>query len=117
MSTHELFCCPICEEPISITNRNGKVEKRYKPASGIVVMLGYSHGGWGSRENWIDYSNVICADCFATLEAMFAPAVEFIRSHGRRKGDQVSSVRSDEPSSAGREQPLLRALPSLRGKG
>lgn len=118
MATHTLHCCQICEQPVEITGGQyiNVVEKRYTGKHAIVLTLGYSNGGWGHRQNWLETGEMscVCNDCFRQVEALSKPLVEFIRNRGKREGDKIQPVRRDEPSSERRGTSLLRFLPSFR---
>lgn len=55
--------CDLCRK---LTTDEGKL---LEPLHGFCVSLGYSMGGWGSRQNFTpEKSYVICSTCFAKVK-------------------------------------------------
>lgn len=64
MGRTELQTCELCELPISMS---GVFRRQINAVHGIVITLGYSKGGWGSRNNDIDFSGEVCQECYDLL--------------------------------------------------
>lgn len=109
MTQYTLHTCPICEQPIEVT-KHGKVLDRRSRKEGCKIELGFSRGGWGFRQDWLNFSGEICGECFDEVGRLLEPAVSFVRSGGGRKSDNISPVWSNEPSPSRREISVLRAL-------
>lgn len=87
MAIVSMQCCAICDQ--ALEGRDGrkgatreKVTVRRK--DGLVVTVGWSRGGWGRRENAIDFSDEVCGDCFDKALELLQPALEFIQPRGAR---------------------------------
>lgn len=107
MGSQTLHTCPICGEPMFIA---GDHAKKFKDRFGFVLTVGYSVGGWGHRQNHINFSDEICLDCYTALGEMLTPAIEFIQRSGLRQGDPVQPVQRTQLPSKRRFGALLRFL-------
>jgi hypothetical protein len=62
MKTTNLYC-DFCKK---ITTQE---DKKLEPLHGFRVELGYSRGGWGSRQDFVrPQSAEICSECFGKVE-------------------------------------------------
>lgn len=115
--THSIECCDWC----------GKVLEGIRgDRHGMLVTLGFSKGGWGSREDFINQSKEVCSECFAIYTEMAAAfkhalakrkdvnkptiRVQHPNNPEWREGDPVRDVRNDQPSPNGRFRKILRLL-------
>jgi hypothetical protein len=96
-------CCDLCHAPI-------KGDKH-----GIVITLGRSLGGWGRREDLLNWSGEVCPKCHEEYSKIAAAAAVWIEKRGGCRAPtiiitehDVSTMPSDESSPGGREAPLLR---------
>lgn len=64
----ELIRCPICE--VVVGTKEGAREERFEPVHGICWSgMGYSLGGWGSRQDFgRDFTGEVCSHCFTNLK-------------------------------------------------
>lgn len=117
----QLEFCPICEKLLSIGDGWG--EKRIEPVHGFCIEVGFSAGGWGSRQDIIRrFSEEICHECFVEV----SKGVEFIKEIFKARdginrpdisattgGDNMPSVRDDKLSSDGCFTKVLRKLSQI----
>lgn len=59
--------CPVCNKVVAIEGPTKK--EKIEPVNGICWSdIGFSKGGWGSRENFIQsFSREVCISCFDQL--------------------------------------------------
>lgn len=76
---HEIETCPLCNVVIKLSdNLIGKVPR--KPRNGLAVVIGYSYGGWGFRENRIKFGEEICVDCFEHAMQLSDSLINFLKN-------------------------------------
>lgn len=63
MSRASLKLCDLCERPLEGYHPRLGI-RSLEPKQGLVVTIGYSDGGWGSRRNHINFSGEVCLDCY-----------------------------------------------------
>ena len=55
--------CGLCGQPLKAWHPS--LGRGYLTRTeGLLVTVGYSRGGWGHRENLIDWHDEVCGDCF-----------------------------------------------------
>lgn len=87
MAIVSMQCCALAAVPplerlVAKGAAREKVTVRRK--DGLVVTVGWSRGGWGRRENAIDFSDEVCGDCFDKALELLQPALEFMQPKGPR---------------------------------
>ena len=75
----EYRLCPVCDKVISIGDKIIFDKKDVHSLYGIQLVVGYSKGGWGSREESLNFSEEVCAECFAVLIKKASELVEILR--------------------------------------
>lgn len=112
MPTHryEVQTCARCDRPIGCS-QNLRETLTLQPRMGLAITIGFSEGGWGSRQNHVDYAKEVCADCYAEAIAVCRPIIEYLSRPPERRGDHVQPVRGDELERERRAPPLLRSVP------
>ncbi len=77
MSRHEVMKCDNCRCDI-----NTKIRHKYTP---IIIEVGYSEGGWGSRKDLIDKDTFdLCDKCYTDFTEALTPILNRIKLY--RKG-------------------------------
>lgn len=117
MADVRIQCCDVCGRPLSHYDARSREQRDHTRKEGLKIELGYSRGGWGRRQDWLDFSGEVCGECFDAAGALLQPIIDFIRNRGERPSDQAA-VRPSELAPEGRRKSLrgvLRALPSGRG--
>ncbi len=95
-STAHLYLCPICSAPIEIT---GAISRKFQYKNGIVLNFGYSKGGWGFRQNSIDFSSEVCVECFEAFVPLVEKIIETKDSRdGINAGKQGDTDTSQRPN-------------------
>jgi hypothetical protein len=85
----------------------------YGEKHGLVITLGFSNGGWGYRQNAVDFSGEVCALCRTEAQKVFDYCQTVIRNFRGRSVDNVSPMRTDEPQPERRSAQVLRGVRSL----
>ena len=55
---------------------------------GLVVTFGYSPGGWGQRQNLVNWSGEVCDHCYRLLGVVMAKVW----------GDRLAAIRAGQPA-------------------
>lgn len=119
MASVTVQCCDLCKAPLAITDERQNpwgTKKSVQRAEGFLLTMGYSQGvgGWGRRQNAVNFSGVICGECFDAASEVYRAAERFLRDRGGRPLDPPS-VWTSEPSPGGRESPVRRLLRKISG--
>lgn len=109
----EITLCDLCQRPLSGPNISRRMH-------GTCITLGYSLGGWGSRQNHVEWSGEICEICYAEYETIAQAVKIWLQKRNGLRAPKiiiqerdVYVVQTDEPSSNGCEKPVLRQLPCV----
>lgn len=63
MARATMDLCDLCLTPLEgYSPKTGRVVGKLK--QGLVVVVGYSNGGWGYRKNHINFSGEVCKKCY-----------------------------------------------------
>lgn len=109
----EITLCDLCQSPLA-----GPGIARTK--HGAIIGMGHSNGGWGHRENSVQWSGEICETCYAEYTIIVGAVQLWLR---KRKGvraptiiireHNVSIVQEDELQPNGHPPAVLRQLPHV----
>lgn len=81
--------CPLCAK---ITQFG---DKKIADMNGLYFQVGYSDGGWGRRQDYIDFSDEICLECYGLL---VIHVNRFVAVFNSRKGcnhEELQIVKKD----------------------
>lgn len=85
-------CCDLCNAPLG------------DEKNGISIEFGRSIGGWGRRENPVQWQGEVCRKCYAEYETISKAVDGWLeKRHGSKKPTiivrehDVSTVWADEP--------------------
>lgn len=99
----QIKCCDLCHAPLK------------NEMHGIVLELGYSKGGWGSRENLLKWSGEVCPKCYEEYAKIAAASAVWIKKRGGCRAPtitvtehDVSVMPEDEPQPKRYKTPFLR---------
>jgi len=67
MATKTTHFCDICEVQLTPLNKMG-----------LKVTFGYSRGGWGKRQNHVDFTGEVCEPCYKELGEQMAHEWNFV---------------------------------------
>lgn len=78
--------CGCCNTPIDgYTNIASVKNAKEVPHDGVVILFGYSKGGWGLRKDRFNFSDEVCRDCFNELWEAFNKVQE-VYEHLKKNG-------------------------------
>jgi len=81
--------CDICHTTVECDNQS------VKNINGACIVLGYSIGGWGYRQNFVDFSGEICEMCYFEYEKI-SNAIKFWLE--KRSGSRAPEIIISENS-------------------
>lgn len=84
MSTHQFQTCDVCR--VRLTEDGTDI----RPKMGLVVTVGYSVGGFGHRQNLVNFSGEVCEECFAAIGPVIAET--FQRLQKRKSGEKSGPI-------------------------
>lgn len=104
----EIKLCDLCRAAL----KGPGVARKF---NGVHLTFGFSLGGWGYRQNDVDWVGEVCEKCYEEYKTIaIGVGIWLSKRSGVRAPDiiirehHVSVVQTDEPSSNGRERALLR---------
>lgn len=119
MAEVKIQCCDLCGKPLQHFDGRTGATANHNRKEALLLVVGFSRGGWGRRRTPLDFSGEVCGECFDAAEPLLRAVRDFVRD---RKGwdRDPSPVWEDQPSPKGRGASLrgmLRALPARSGHG
>jgi hypothetical protein len=83
--------CEICHTPLVLPD----CTKRHK--NGVVIKMGHSVGGWGSRQRPLEFSGEVCDECFNKYIAIMNAIKLWIGDHHSSPEITINEVRKKNP--------------------
>ena len=82
----EIIHCDLCGKVVVADQIN-------RPKYGVTLTLGYSKGGWGRREDSVNWTGEVCEACFDEYQVIARAIAHWLT---KRNGSRMPRIVIDE---------------------